>query len=339
MFLSQHFYVMGAHDQAIASGQRALALATASEDIVLHALANRYLGVAYQLQGDYRRAIDCCTQTVASLEGARRHERFGQVVLPAVSSYAWLAWCHAELGTFAEGSALGQEGLRIAEAVDHPGSLMLASWGLGLLTLSQGNMPRALPLLERAVSLCQDAGFLIYFPLMAAALGAAYTRAGRGTDAVQLLTQAMEQTTATEMAGFQALCCLPLGEAQMLAGRLKEAHALTERALALAREHQERGHQAYALRLLGEIYAHRHPPEAELSEAHYQQALVLAEALGMRPLQAHCHLSLGALYARTGQREQAHAELSAAIELYRALEMMFWLPEAEAALAQVGGRP
>ena len=70
MFLSQHFYVMGAHDQAIASGQRALALATASEDIVLHALANRYLGVAYQLQGDYRRAIDCCTQTVASLEGA-----------------------------------------------------------------------------------------------------------------------------------------------------------------------------------------------------------------------------------------------------------------------------
>ena len=103
MFLSQHFYVMGAHDQAIAAGQRALALATASEDIVLHALANRYLGVAYQLQGDYRRAIDCCTQTVASLEGARRHERFGQVVLPAVSSYAWLAWCHAELGMFDEG--------------------------------------------------------------------------------------------------------------------------------------------------------------------------------------------------------------------------------------------
>ena len=235
MYLSQHFYVMGAHDQAIASGQRALALATASEDIVLHALANRYLGVAYQLQGDYRRAIDCCTQTVASLEGARRHERFGQVVLPAVSSYAWLAWCHAELGMFAEGSTLGQEGLRIAEAVDHPGSFMLASWGLGLLTLYQGNMHRGLPLLERAVSLCQNAGFLIYFPLMAAALGAAYTRLGRGTDAVPLLTQALKQTSATDMAGFQALCCLPLGEAHLLAGRLEEAHDVAERALAHAR--------------------------------------------------------------------------------------------------------
>ena len=338
MFLSQHFYVMGAHDQAIASGQRTLALATASEDFVLHALANRYLGVAYQLQGDYRRAIDCCTQTVASLEGARRHERFGQVVLPAVSSYAWLAWCHAELGMFAEGRDLGEEGLRIAEAVDHPGSLMLASWGLGLLTLYQGSMHRALPLLERAVSLCQEAGFLIYFPLMAAALGAAYTRFGRGTDAVPLLTQAMEQTTATEMAGFQALCGLPLGEAQMLAGRLKEAHALTERALALAREHQERGNQAYALCLLGEITARRQPPEHERAEAHYRQALALAEELGMRPLQAHCHRGLGTLYAMTGQCEQARAELSLAIELYKAMEMTFWLPQAEAALAQVEGR-
>jgi len=55
----------------------------------------------------------------------------------------------------------------------------------------------------------------------------------------------------------------------------------------------------------------------------------------MRPLVAHCHLGLGTLYAKTGQREQAHAELSAAIDLYHAMGMAFWLPQAEAALAQV----
>jgi uncharacterized protein HemY len=58
----------------------------------------------------------------------------------------------------------------------------------------------------------------------------------------------------------------------------------------------------------------------------------------MRPLVAHCHLGLGTLYVTTGQREQAHSELSAAIDLYRAMEMTFWLPQAEAALAQVEGR-
>jgi hypothetical protein len=58
----------------------------------------------------------------------------------------------------------------------------------------------------------------------------------------------------------------------------------------------------------------------------------------MRPLQAHCHRGLGMLYAATGQREQARAELSTAIEMYRSMEMTFWLPQTEAVLAQAGGR-
>src|SRR5262245_17314292 len=56
----------------------------------------------------------------------------------------------------------------------------------------------------------------------------------------------------------------------------------------------------------------------------------------MRPLQAHCHRGLGMLYAAPGQREQARAALTTAIDLYRAMDMTFWLPQAEAALAQVG---
>ena len=171
---------------------------------------------------------------------------------------------------------------------------------------------------------------------MAPALGAAYNLSGRVVDAVPLLSQALEQTIATEMGGYQALCTLPLGEAHLLAGRLEEAHALAERALALAREHQERGNQAYALHLLGDIAAQREPPQVEAAAAHYEQALALAEDLGMRPLQAHCHLGLGTLYAATGQREPARTALAAAMALYRAMDMTFWLPQTEAALAQVG---
>ena len=147
----------------------------------------------------------------------------------------------------------------------------------------------------------------------------------------------MEQTIATDMVRWQALYGLPLGEAQVLAGRFEEAHALAEHALAHAREHQERGHQAYALRLLGDIAARRDAPENEEAETHYQQAFTLAEELGMRPLQAHCHLGLGTLYTRIGRTEQARVELSTAIVLYRAMDMTFWLPRAEAALAQVEG--
>jgi tetratricopeptide (TPR) repeat protein len=288
-FLSNYFFLMGAHDQAIAAGQRALALATANGDIVLQALANLRLGYAYEAQGDYRWAIDCFGQTIASLDGPRRCERFGQVALPAVQSRAWLVTCHAELGTFVEGRALGDEGLRIAEVVDHLASRMFASWGLGRLSLRQGDLRRALPQLERAVGICQDADLPLFFPLMAPALGAAYTLERRVADAIALLTQAMEQTIAMATGGLQALCSLSLGEAQMLAGRLEEAYDLAERTLALTRAHQERGNEAYVLHLLGDIAAQHNPPESEQAETHYRQALALAEELGMRPLQAHCH--------------------------------------------------
>jgi predicted ATPase len=122
-FLARHFtIIMGTYDQAIAAAQRALALASAGGDAVLHALTNQSLGFIYQAQGDYRQAIDCFEQTMAFLDGARRRERFGQLLFPAVYTPASLALCYAELGTFADGRALGTEGLRLAEAVDHPPS-------------------------------------------------------------------------------------------------------------------------------------------------------------------------------------------------------------------------
>jgi tetratricopeptide (TPR) repeat protein len=333
-FLSLHFHYGGAYAQAIAAAQRALALATADGNAVLQIMANQYLGLAYHLQGAYRRAIDCFGQTVAALEGAPHHERFGQLILPAVFSRACLALAHAELGTFAEGRMFGDAGLQIAEAVAHSGSVMHACYGGGLLALRQGDLPRALPLLERAVGLCQDADLPALFPMIAVALGAAYILAGRVANAMPLLTQAMEQTTGS----FQALCRLSLGEAQLLAGRLEESQVLAEQALALARAHQEQGREAYALRLLGEIAARCEPPECEAAEGYYRHALVLAEELGMRPLQAHCHRGLGTLYAKIDCPEPARIELFATIELYRAMEMTFWLPQAAAALAQVKGR-
>jgi tetratricopeptide (TPR) repeat protein len=327
---------MGMYDQAIAAAQRALALATTTGDVVLQALANYYLGGAYRGQGDYHRASDCHRQTVASLDGARRYERFGEILPPAVLSRARLAWCHAELGTFAEGRILGEEGLRIAEELADPASLLYASWGVGLLALRQGDLPRALPLLERAMGICHEIDLLIYFPQLAAALGEAYTLAGHVVDALPLLTQAVEQSTAIDMRGFQALCCLTLGAAYRLVGRLEEAHSLAERALVLARAHQERGYEAYALRLVGDVAAHGDPPERARAEEAYSYALALADLLGTRPLQAHCHLGLGQLYAKVRRSRKAHVELFAALKLYRAMEMTFWLPQVEAARARTG---
>src|SRR5262249_28597845 len=159
------------------------------------------------------------------------------------------------------------------------------------------DLSRALPLLERAVGISRDPNLSVWFTRMTPNLGAAYTLSGRVTDAVPLLTEAMRQSATAKRAYDETLCSLSLGESYLLAGRLEEAYALTERALTLARAYQQRGHQTYALRLLGEIAVRYEPPDVAQAAAHYHQALTLAEELGMRPLQAHCHLGLGTLYA------------------------------------------
>jgi tetratricopeptide (TPR) repeat protein len=148
-------------------------------------------------------------------------------------------------------------------------------------------------------------------------LGGDHAIGHRATRGVDVGDQVRPQAIAMGTGVFQALCHLSLGEAQMLAGRLEEAHTLADHALALARMHQERGNEAYALHLLGEMAARCEPPEAAPAEDHFRQAIALAQELGMQPLQAHCHLGLGTLYVKTGQREQARAALAISIELYR----------------------
>ena len=171
--------------------------------------------------------------------------------------------------------------------------------------------------------------------MVASFLGYAYALSGRLAEALPLLEQAVEQSAATKHMVFYPLLVAHLGEAYLLAGRIADASQQARHALERSRDLKQRGHEAYALRLLGEIAAQRQPPDAEAAAAAYRQAMTLADELGMRPLAAHCHLGLGTLYARTGRLEPARAELSAAMALYRAMDMTFWLSRAEAALAQV----
>jgi tetratricopeptide (TPR) repeat protein len=123
-----------------------------------------------------------------------------------------------------------------------------------------------------------------------------------------------------------------LGCAYALSGRLTEARLQLEEGTS-----KERGHEGWALRLLGEIYMRQDPPAIQAAKTSYDQALVVAEELRMRPLLAHCHLGRGELLATMGQRELARDDLCTARDLYRSMAMTFWAARAQAALAQSSG--
>ncbi|MGH2609184.1 MAG: ATP-binding protein, partial [Tepidiformaceae bacterium] len=337
-YMSGHHSSTGGHAADVRTfAERVEAIGETLGDVPLQVVAQYHLVLACHLSGDYRGTEHVCRRLMQALQAERTRERLGVAVFPAVLSRVYLARSLAERGVFDEGDAHGEEAIRMAEALDHPYSLVLACLALAYVNSLRGELSQAARLLERAVAQCRDWNITFYTPTAMASLGHVYAWSRRIGEGVSLLQQAL---TAYESAGigwFQSLSVVQLGEAYLLADQVEDARACADRAVRLARERGERGHEAWALRLLGHIASHHHRPDVATAEAHYGAARALASELGMRPLQAHCHCGLGTLYATTGQREQARAELSIAIELYKAMEMTFWLPQAEAALARVEG--
>jgi tetratricopeptide (TPR) repeat protein len=242
------------------------------------------------------------------------------------------------LGAFAEGRRHGEEALRLATLAGRGATSIIAHGCLGHLYLAQGDLEPAIRVLDQGLALCRASGNRTWMRLIMAGLGYASALQGRLTEGRALLEESISESIRTGALTGQASRVAWFSEVCRLAGCGEEAWQHARQALDLARQHKEHGDEALALHQLGVVYAHADPPDAAQAEAHYEQALALAEELGMRPLQAHCHRGLGALYAATGQRKQAHTEFSAAVDLYQAMAMTFWLPETEAALAQVKER-
>jgi hypothetical protein len=149
------------------------------------------------------------------------------------------------------------------------------------------------------------------------------------------LDRAVEDTAWSQRMGGQALRMACVSAGYMVAGRLEAAETFAGRGLELSRESKDQGSQAWLLCILGNLASRRSPLNAELVRANYATALSLAQELGMRPLQAHCHLALGDVAAQVNNRSKARSELLAAAELYRVMSMPFWLSKTEAALGEL----
>jgi tetratricopeptide (TPR) repeat protein len=242
--------------------------------------------------------------------------------------------CFAETGEFAAAIEYGKDAIRIAHEIDHSFGSVYADSAIGLTYIRKEDISAAIVVLERGLERCRVADIPVQFPLVASPLGLAYVLAGRVTEGIALLEQAVGQTESKRSSG-QAFRLSWLSEAYLRAGRTEEAAAHAERAQEFSRNHQERGREAWILRQIGKIHAHGNPSDVSRIEFNYREALKRAEELKMRPLIAHCHLSLGELYAQIGQSDTARKELSTAIDLYRLMEMRVGLREAEIALAKI----
>src|SRR5262249_28644875 len=159
-------------------------------------------------------------------------------------------------------------------------------------------------------------GAVAYSALILARLGETGLALSRLREAEQLIERL---PAGLEMTGA---VYLSLGRACLLLGRLDEGRRLANCIIESLVAQPE--FTAGALHLLGDIASHPDRFDAEGGEAHYRDALALAEPRGMRPLVAHCHFSLGRLYRRTGQQQQAHEHLATATTMFREMGLTYW---------------
>jgi tetratricopeptide (TPR) repeat protein len=281
------------------------------------------LSRAYNALGDYAAAATVSQRNVELLDrGAMAHDYFNT---PVLSRCAW-ASSLAELGQFAEAIARADEGARMADITERAFPIIAARLASGTVRLLKGELEPAILSLERGLDLSKSRNIQLYFVTCEANLGHAYVLSGRLREGLEFLEHAVAQEVSARNTTY-------MSGAYLAAGRTKQAHCLAVKAHALASERKQRGNEAYALKMLGEVAVHLKPAETAMAETYYRQAIALAGEIGMRPLVAHCHLGLGKLHRRRGDHEQTQEHLIKATAMYREMDMAFWLQQAAAEMS------
>ncbi|MFO7460586.1 MAG: tetratricopeptide repeat protein, partial [Desulfatiglandales bacterium] len=205
---------------------------------------------------------------------------------------------------------------------------------LGMAYLRSGKVEPALKLLEKGHELCRSSKVQFVYPYAAGSLGYAYLLTNEPLHALSILEEGTKPGN-LEGAVWTIHPLTVLADIYRALGETALATETVSHALSFADESEERGFEAWAMLVMGKIKAEA--GRSEEAEEWYRRALQHSSNLLMRPLAAHCHEGLGHFYLKSGKNEEARSELVAAIELYRIMDMAFWLPKAESALAEVSG--
>ena len=326
-------YLRGGPADATVHAEEALRLAAELGDDTLRIVPNIYLAQALHARGENRRAIESSRENVRYLTHERVRERFGMPGLPAVISLVWMAVCQTELGEFDEAHRHAAKARQIADKYGGPFDAVYVNTGVGLTYLRQGYFGRACSFLEAALEVCRAEEVLHMYSVCTSHLGEAYMMSGRLDEGLPLLELAVRQSADLEIRAAHSVWETRRAEGYLLAGRLEEAMNVVDAVLKHVRAQDERGYEAYALRVLGLIHAAmaaNGTASAEAAEKYLTTAGRIADSLEQRPLRAHCQLGLGRLYLATGRGRLAERELAAAADLYRSLDMSVWLADAEA---------
>ena len=323
---------LGELDEALQAGTRSLEIAQRLGDLRLSIPATTMLEHVHYYRSEHQRAVDLARGNLAALPGQWISEDFGLDAPPSVFDRGYLIMCLAELGRFGEMARAEAETIGLVAKMEHAYTVAWAHGAAGTGRLLRGDWAEARALFEQVTG-----GLLGSYAVVSSAwIRAQLGHEGEAMSRLRQGEQLVQRLAADKFIGRLGWLYFQLGRAALALGRLDDAHRLGDHALEFSR--RQAGYAAHAQLLLGDVATCPDRFDAGCGEAHYRQALALAEPCGMRPLLAHCHFGLSRLHWRTGAREQAREHIATATTMYRDMDMPFWLEQAEVEMQQVQPR-
>ena len=326
---------LGERDNGLVTGGRALKIAERLGDLRLRIIAATYLAQTHYYHGEYEQAIELAAGNLATLPADWVYERFGLPTPASIYARWFLLPSLAHLGRFAETAKDEVEMIRLAEPTQHAFTIGESYQAAGLVRLIRGDWAGARPLLEHSSAVLRTGDILVSLTPSLAGAAWALAQLGEEDRALELVRETellLEHHAARGLLVMRRWPARWLARACLRLGRFDDAQRLANRAVECLPP--QTGLAAHTFNLLGDIASHPDGFDAESGQTYYAQALALAEPRGMRPLVARCHLGLGTLYRRVGRQEEARDALSHSVQMFRDMDMRFWLSQAEAELAK-----
>ena len=296
----------GSSSEAVSLARRFIALAEQGGFDSERVIGHRMLGQALLAQGDAAQAKHALERSlglyVAERDEATTH-LYGQNT--QVHTKSLLSLTHLCLGDADAALDLGMDALRAGDALRHPHSTAIpmtyvGGWVFGLCDAASQMMAEARNLLALA-----ERHHLYGFRAHAGAfVGWALCLSGNPGQGIPMIARAVEAFDSVQFRLSEAGHLANLADALRRVGRLADAVAASDRAIALMSE-GSRWLEPELLRVRALVAADLPSTGVEEAEAGFRTALARARELGFPVFERRCLASLAQFLAASGRRDGA----------------------------------
>lgn len=343
--------LVGAHVEALASGNEALRLSRAAEDLRGEIDALNILAACSIATGDNREALEHSSLALRLSREARYVYGEAQALTNSGESYydfsdlrkaldhlesalaIWrslndsqglartlgnLGYVYTDLSEIDKGISLFEESLmhwRQAGSLRGQGRTLTA---IGLAYSYLGENQKALEYHGRAVDLCRVAGDAFGEAVALNGIAYLYSDLGDAQRSLDAYTRALERFRRSGNRIGEAVNLGSIGEIYASQAKFNEAVAHYEQALAISREVGDKRLEAHTLKRFGEAYMDRGDASKALS--YFDLALTLSRAARDRREEADVLDSIGSIHEHAGRADDALVHYQEALSLYRATQ-------------------